>query len=192
MALKKKIFFLINKLNEINLDYVKLTGAILVLRNTEEISIEELKKYKNELNRRRIVFFIANNLRALFVMRSNNFYVSAYNKKNFCHLKKINKKINIIGSAHNYFEINQKIKQGCNQIILSRLFKTNYVNKKSFLGKNRFNLLANSFSVNFIALGGINEKNFNQTRDLNITGIALQAAKKKAGKFIPAFFKKTF
>ena len=66
------------------------------------------------------------------------------------------------------------------------------MNKKSFLGKNRFNLLANSFSVNFIALGGINEKNFNQTRDLNITGIALQAAKKKAGKFIPAFFKKTF
>tara|TARA_B100001540_G_C15735994_1_gene609914 strand:+ start:688 stop:1266 length:579 start_codon:yes stop_codon:yes gene_type:complete len=192
MALKKKIFFLINKFNEINLDYVKLTGAILVLRNTEKISIKELKKYKNELNRRRIVFFIANNLRALFAMRSNNFYVSAYNKKNFCHLKKINKKINIIGSAHNYFEINQKIKQGCNQILLSRLFKTNYVNKKSFLGKNRFNLLANSFSVNFIALGGINEKNFNQTRDLNITGIALQAAKKKAGKFIPAFFKKTF
>ena len=192
MALKKKIFFLINKLNEINLDYVKLTGAILVLRNTEEISIEELKKYKNELNRRRIVFFIANNLRALFAMKANNFYVSAYNKKNFYHLKRINKKINIIGSAHNYFEINQKIKQGCNQILLSRLFKTNYVNKKSFLGKNRFNLLANSFSVNFIALGGINEKNFNQTRDLNITGIALQAAKKKAGKFIPAFFKKTF
>ena len=192
MALKKKIFFLINKFNEINLDYVKLTGAILLLRNTEKISIKELKKYKNELNRRRIVFFIANNLRALFAMRSNNFYVSAYNKKNFCHLKKINKKINIIGSAHNYFEINQKIKQGCNQILLSRLFKTNYVNKKSFLGKNRFNLLANSFSVNFIALGGINEKNFNQTRDLNITGIALQAAKKKAGKFIPAFFKKTF
>ncbi len=183
---------MINKFNEINLDYVKLTGAILLLRNTEKISIKELKKYKNELNRRRIVFFIANNLRALFAMRSNNFYVSAYNKKNFCHLKKINKKINIIGSAHNYFEINQKIKQGCNQILLSRLFKTNYVNKKSFLGKNRFNLLANSFSVNFIALGGINEKNFNQTRDLNITGIALQAAKKKAGKFIPAFFKKTF
>ena len=183
---------MINKLNEINLDYVKLTGVILVLRNTEEISIEELKKYKNELNRRRIVFFIANNLRALFAMKANNFYVSAYNKKNFCHLKRINKKINIIGSAHNYFEINQKIKQGCNQILLSRLFKTNYVNKKSFLGKNRFNFLANSFSVNFIALGGINEKNFNQTRDLNISGIALQAAKKKAGKFIPAFFKKTF
>ena len=72
---------MINKFNEINLDYVKLTGAILVLRNTEKISIKELKKYKNELNRRRIVFFIANNLRALFAMRSNNFYVSAYNKK---------------------------------------------------------------------------------------------------------------
>ena len=33
---------MINKLNEINLDYVKLTGAILVLRNTEEISILDL------------------------------------------------------------------------------------------------------------------------------------------------------
>ena len=113
-------------------------------------------------------------------MKSNNFYVSAYNKKNICHLKKINKKINIIGSAHNYFEINQKIKQGCNQILLSRLFKTNYVNKKRTFGKNRFNLLANSFSVNFIALGGINEKNFNQTIDLKYNWYCLTVSQKKS------------
>ena len=39
-------------------------------------------------------------------------------------------------------EINQKIKQGCNQILLSRLFETNYKNKKGFLGKIKFNLLS--------------------------------------------------
>jgi len=44
--------------------------------------------------------------------------------------------------------------------------------------------------ANFIALGGINQKNFNQLKNLNIVGIALSSAKKKAGNFLPAFYKK--
>ena len=183
---------MINKFNEINLDYVKMTGAILVLRNTEKMSLEGLKKFKQELTQRKIDFFVANNIKALFVMKTNNFYISSYNKKHYCHLKEKNKKINIVGSAHNFSEINEKIKQGCSQIFLSRLFETNYKNKRSFLGKSKFNLLTRNFSSKFIALGGINEKNFNQTRCLNISGVAMMSGKKKAGKYIPAFFKKSF
>ena len=48
--IKKKnyLYFLINKLNEINLDYVKKTGAILVLRNPEKIRIKDLKKFNRK------------------------------------------------------------------------------------------------------------------------------------------------
>ena len=82
--------------------------------------------------------------------------------------------------------------QGCSQIFLSRIFKTNYKFKESFLGNLKFNLLTKNFKGKYIALGGINQKNFNQIKSLNIIGCAMSSDKKKAGKYIPAFFKKTY
>ena len=187
---KNYLYFLINKLNEINLDYVKKTGAILVLRNPEKLNLKDLKKIKEGCRQRRIGLYIANNIKILFLLKTNKFYISAHNKKRFQHLKYINPKIDIIGSAHNASEINEKIKQGCNQIFLSRLFKTKYKFKKGFLGKVKFNLLSQNFSINFIALGGIKQKNFSHLKDLNVSGVALLSDKKKAGTYVPAFFKK--
>ena len=192
IAKKSYLYFLINKLDELNLDYVKKTGAILILRNPEKVRLNELKKFKMKCAQRKIEFYIANNTKILFLLKNNNFYISAHNKKQYQHLKLINNKIKIIGSAHNALEINEKIKQGCKQIFLSRLFKTNYKYKKGFLGKVKFNLLSRNFSAKFIALGGINENNFPHIKNLNVLGFALSSDKKKAGKYIPAFFKKSF
>tara|TARA_B100000586_G_scaffold257587_1_gene221388 strand:- start:1212 stop:1793 length:582 start_codon:yes stop_codon:yes gene_type:complete len=189
---KKYLYFLINKLDEINLDYVKKIGAILVLRNPEKLRLNDLKKLKSQCAERKIDLYIANNIKILFILKTNNFYISAHNKKQYCHLKQINKKINIIGSAHNPLEISKKIQQGCTQIFLSRLFKTNYKNKPDYLGKIKFNLLSRKFPSKFIALGGINQNNFAQIKNLNVWGCALSSDKKKAGKYIPAFFKKSF
>ena len=98
----------------------------------------------------------------------------------------------MIGSAHNVKEIKEKIDQGCSQIFLSRIFETKYRLKKGFLGVTKFNLITRRFRTNFIALGGINIKNFKQINNLNIIGFAMSSDKKKAGKYIPAFFKKTY
>ena len=35
-------------------------------------------------------------------------------------------------------------------------------------------------------------KNFNQIKNLNILGFAMSSDKKKAGNYLPAFFKKTY
>ena len=99
---------MINKLNEINLDYVKKTGAILVLRNPEKLNLKDLKKIKEGCRQRRIGLYIANNIKILFLLKTNRFYISAHNKKHYKHLKHINPKIDIIGSAHNALEINEK------------------------------------------------------------------------------------
>ena len=179
---------MVNNPNEINLDYVKKTGAILVLRNVEKISISVLMKFKINCHRRKIDFFVSNNIKILFLLKTNNFYISAHNKSQYAHLKHINKNINIVGSAHNSLEIKQKIQQGCKQIFLSRIFETKYKNKKGFLDTIKFNLLSRRFSSNFIALGGINQNNFKRTKNLNISGLAISSDKKKAGKYIPAFF----
>ena len=189
--IKKKnyLYFLINKLNEINLDYVKKTGAILVLRNPEKIELRDLKKFNRKCLQRKINLYIANSVKILFLLNTNRFYISSYNKKKFWHLKYINPKINIIGSAHNTSEIFEKINQGCTQIVLSRLFQTNYKYKKGFLGKIKFNLISRNFSSKLIALGGIKKKNFSHIKNLNISGVAMSSDKKKAGTYVPAFFK---
>ena len=187
---KKYLYFLIDKLDENNLDYAKKIGAILVVRNPEKLKLADLKKFKCKCSQNKIDLYIANNIKILFKLNSNKFYISAYNKKQFWHLKYANAQIDIIGSAHNPREIYEKIRQGCNQIFLSRLFKTDYKYKKGFLGKIKFNLLSRTFSGKYIALGGIKEKNFSHVKDLNVSGIAMSSDKKKAGTYVPAFFKK--
>ncbi len=162
----------------------------MILRNPKKFDLDDLKKFSNKCSKRNISLYIPNDIKTLFFLRSNKFYISAYNKKQFKHLKKINPKIQIIGSAHNVAEINEKIQQGCDYIVLSRIFETSNKFKKGNLGTIKFNLLTRNFSKKFIALGGINEKNFKKINILNIHGCALLKDKKKAGKYMPAFLKK--
>jgi len=187
-----KLFFFIEKLNELNLDYVKKIGAILILRNPEKVELEDLKKFNKRCIGKKITLFIQNSIKILFLLKTNNFYISAYNKSQFKQLRKINRKIKIIGSAHNIPEIHQKLDQGCEYILLSRIFKTSNKFKRGFLGTTKFNLLTRNFSRKIIALGGINQKNFKLLNLLSIEGCAMSEDKKKAGKYMPAFLKNNF
>ena len=193
MTTKKfNVYFITEKLNELNLDYVKKIGAILILRNIDNFNHKDLKKFINNCSKRNIQFFVSNNVKLLFLLKSNKFYVSAYNKKPFKYLKKINPNIEIIGSAHNIREIYEKKEQGCDYIVLSRIFETSNKFKKGHLGTNKFNLLTRHFNKKFVALGGINESNFKLIKILNINGCAILKDKKKAGKYMPAFLKNNF
>ena len=187
-----KLFFFIEKLNELNLDYVKKIGAILILRNPEKVNLVDLKKFDKRCINKKITLFVQNSVKILFLLKTKNFYISAYNKSQFKQLRKINRKVKIIGSAHNIPEIHEKLTQGCEYIVLSRIFKTSNKFKKGFLGTTKFNLLTRNFSQKFIALGGINEKNFKLLSLLDIHGCAMSGDKKKAGKYMPAFLKNNF
>jgi len=192
MIKKFHLYFITEKLDELNLDYVKKIGAILILRNPNKFKRNDLKTFNNKCSKRNISLFIPNDIKTLFFLGSNKFYISAHNKKQFKHLKKINPNIEIIGSAHNVPEINEKIRQDCDYIVLSRIFETSNKYKKGHLGTIKFNLLTRNFSKKFIALGGLNEKNFKKVNILNIHGCALSGDKKKAGKYMPAFLKNNF
>ena len=187
-----KLFFFIEKLNELNLDYVKKIGAILILRYPEKVDLEDLKKFNKKCLGKKITLFIQNSVKILFLLKTNNFYISAYNKSQFRQLRRINRNVKIIGSAHDIPEIYKKLTQGCEYIVLSRIFKTSNKFKKGFLGTTKFNLLTRNFSQKFVALGGINEKNFRLLGLLDIQGCAMSGDKKKAGKYMPAFLKNNF
>jgi len=89
------------------------------------------------------------------------------------------KTFNIIGSAHNLSEIIQKNKQGCQIILLSKLFLVDYDRKSPFLGIVKFNNFINTFSNKLMPLGGIKINNLNSLKNIDCVGFAIMSEIKK-------------
>ena len=133
IVFKKKYFFIIESIKDINLKNIKNYDKYnIIYRNNFPENMEKLKKFRLECKLNKIQFFIANNIKLAKALKADGLYISAFNKKLNSNYLKNNYKI--IGSAHNIKEIRLKKLQGCSEIILSRLFKTNYKNKTDFLG----------------------------------------------------------
>ena len=96
-------------------------------------------------------------------------YIPAFNKTIF-KKKFLNRKFNLIGSAHNIKEIKIKERQGVKLIFLSPLFKDK--NKKMKLGICKFNLLTSVTKKKVIALGGIDTNNLKQLKMTKSYGYA--------------------
>tara|TARA_B100001559_G_scaffold301413_1_gene288320 strand:- start:292 stop:861 length:570 start_codon:yes stop_codon:yes gene_type:complete len=171
---KKKYFFIIESIKEIDLKNIKNFGKYsIIYRNNSPENIEILKRFRLECKIQRIPFFIANNIDLIKTLKADGLYISAYNKNLSSNYLKNNFKI--IGSAHSIKEINIKKLQGCSEIILSRLFKTAYKNKVDFLGVIKFNLLSKLTKTPLTPLGGINSKNLNNLKNVNCKNVALSS-----------------
>ena len=68
-------------------------------------------------------------------------YIFIFYNKNLKFLRFVSKKFKIIGSAHNRTEIDIKKNKDVLKYFSQELFKTNYKNKKDYLGLIKFNLL---------------------------------------------------
>ena len=121
-------------------------------------------------------------------LKADGIYISAHNKD--LSLNRLDKSnYEIIGSAHNINDINIKIKQGCKKILFSRLFKTNYKEKKNFLGLVKFNLFTDLIKKELIPLGGIRLNNLNKMNLVSCKSFAiLSEIKKKPAKIISRLF----
>ena len=113
-------------------------------------------------------------------MGLNGLYIPSFNKKiNYVQSYSLSKNFEIIGSAHNISEINCKLKQGCTKIFLAPIFKVS--KSKKFLGISRLNFMTLNKKTTFIALGGINEKNYKMMKLLRANGFASISWAKKNG-----------
>ena len=165
----------------------KLKNFGLIYRNyNKKLNIKELIEYKNICKRNNVKLYISNNIKIALKLRLDGVYLPAFNTKTFFLNSAINKNFLIMGSAHNLIEINKKVKQGCKIIFLAPLFKTKKSNK--FLNICRFNLLTLNKKISFIALGGINNKNYNKLKMLRAYGLSgISFFKKKPAYKRPVF-----
>ena len=109
-------------------------------------------------------------MKLVIKFKADGIYIPSFNKRITLNKASLNKKFQIIGSAHNQIQIKKKIDQNCEAIFLSPLFKIQ--KNRKFLGVCKFNLLTQKYKKKFIALGGISKQNINTLKILNICGMA--------------------
>ena len=127
----------------------------------------QIKDFCRKINRK---LFLANNLSIALKLNLDGLYIPSFN--NILKYKNINKRQNfkLIGSAHNKIELRTKKLQGCSQIFLSPIFKTQ--KNKFYLGTGKFNLINLENITTTIALGGINNFNLKKLKLTNVSGFA--------------------
>ena len=189
-AFKKKYFLIIESIKDLNLRNIKIHKKFnIIYRNFKKLeNIDDIKKFRKQCKLKQIKFFIANNTKLAITLNADGLYVSAFNKDlKSLHYKKSN--FSIIGSAHNMKEIKLKILQGCNHILLSKLFKVDYDDKAPHLGIIKFNIFCNKMSKNLVALGGIKIEKLNHLKHINCKSIAiLSELKKKPANIVNRLF----
>ena len=152
-------FHFIDKYNKRYLEKIDKNVSIIYRNYNKNIKVDTILKIKNHCKKYKRKFFVANNYKIALNLNLDGYYIPAFNK-DFKHLLSTRKKFIIIGSAHNLSEINFKIRQKCQLIFVSPIFKVK--KKNNYLGLNVFRRLVIESNKNVIALGGINI--FNQKR----------------------------
>lgn len=188
-TLKNKYFLIIESIKDINLKKIKKHNKFNIIYRSKIIKdeINELIQFRRQCKSKKIKFYVANDLKLCVLIKSDGIYLSSYN----CSFKHLNlKKLNfdIIGSAHNFKEINLKSKQKCDYILLSKLFMVAYDRQSPFLGILKYSKYLHVINKKLIPLGGINSNNLTKLNILNCVGLALMSEVKKKPAIIDRLF----
>ena len=176
---KNKYFLIIESIKDIDFKNIKKRNKFsIIYRNKNNLEkMSDLLNFRRFCRVKSIKFYVANNTKLAVLLNSDGIYLSSFNKNlRSLSLKRPNFKL--IGSAHNFEEIFLKIKQGCEEILFSKLFLVNYNKKAPFLGVVKFNNYL-KINKNLIPLGGISINNLNNLNNVNCQGFALMSEVKK-------------
>ena len=178
---RKKIFiFLDSFINNSIKQIIKYKNISIIYRNYESSDEEEFTKIFKLSKKKNISLFVAYNELLIKKYSCDGFYIPSFVRKKIY----VNKKTLLIGSAHNYLEIYQKLKQGCKIIFLSPIFSKK--NNKN-LGLVKYNLITRNFNTSFCALGGVNSLNIRKiylTKSIGVSGIRIVKDLKFINNFV--------
>jgi len=166
MEIKK--FYLIEDFNERTQQKIKKHSNIgVIIHYNEHNILNTINKIKNINCSNKL--YVANNHRYITNYKIDGVYLSSFNKKIKSYQNIFGFNYQIIGSAHNFKEIFQKIRAGCNIILLSNIFKTqSHPKRKTNIGLIKFLLIRRQIKqVRIYAMGGITKKTFKILNSIN-------------------------
>jgi thiamine-phosphate pyrophosphorylase len=156
--MKNKFYYFCKTLNDkIKKNILKFSNISLVFYNSSpKSSSQELNQISSFCKKHNIPFYIYNNYQLAVKIKAQGIYLDSHNR-NFKHLS--SNKLKIIGSAHNQIEYYNKLKQGCDLIMLSPLFFNIKYSKNKVIGPIKFNLITKHWRTTAGALGGLRQEN---------------------------------
>lgn len=163
-----KKFFFIDKLDITLINKQDRNTAIIYRNYKSKIKPDIILKIKNICKKRKIKFYLSNDVKLAIKLKLNGAYIPAFNSS-FKHLSYTLKPgFMLLGSAHTNEEIKIKSIQKVSLIFISSLFKYN----KNYLGLNKFRFLEKKTKKEVIALGGITKENIKKLYLINCQGFA--------------------
>ena len=163
-----KQYYFIEKFDKKILENQSRETAIIYRNYSKNISKIEILKLKKFCNKKKLRLFLSNDFKLALKLKLNGAYIPSFNKS-FYHLNyNLKKNFIILGSAHNLKEIRIKELQKVDAIFLSSIFKKN----NNYLGLFKFLNLIYLSKKEFIALGGISQKNKKILNMIKLWGFA--------------------
>ena len=157
-------YYFISKFETNNIDNLDTQTAVIYRNyNSKPFDKELIVKVKKYCKKRRVQFYLSNNIKLAIKLDLDGAYIPSFNKSTNHLAYSLKTKFVIIGSAHNIKEIKTKEIQNVNTIFISSIFKKN----KNYLGINKFKLISNLTKKKVVALGGISNENINKLKLLN-------------------------
>tara|TARA_Y100001954_G_C15646360_1_gene520346 strand:- start:360 stop:878 length:519 start_codon:yes stop_codon:yes gene_type:complete len=157
-------YYFISKFERNNIEKLDKQSVVIYRNyNSRFPDIELILKIRNFCKKKRIEFYLSNNVKLAIKLNLNGAYIPSFNKTTKHLSFSFKKNFILIGSAHNIKEIKIKETQNVKKIFISSVFKKN----KNYLGINRFKLISNLTQRKAVALGGISKKNFNKLKLFN-------------------------
>ena len=162
----KKVYIFIDDINDFICTKIKKISNIQIIYNSHDFKSEKFIKIKNFCIKNKIKFYILDNYKLAIKNRLNGIIISHNNKtmKYFGNPLCKKQKLEIIGKAHSQAEYFIKVRQNCEKIMLSPIFKTLKYSENNILKIVKFNLISSNWWLEKIPLGGINTKNYKKLK----------------------------
>ena len=162
-------YYFISKLETNNIDRLDNDTVVIYRNYDQQVPLKQvILNIKNYCKKKKIKFFIANNIKLAIKLGLDGAYIPSFNKSTEHLAFSFNKKFSIIGSAHNIKEIRIKELQKVERILISSLFKRN----KNYLGVNKFKLISKYTKKKVVVLGGVSKENVRKLRLVNMSEFA--------------------
>ena len=165
-----KIYYFIDKFDREEIENLDKRISLIFRNYVEKNNLSTIMNIKKLCNKQKRRFFLSNNLKLAKNLGLNGVYIPSFNTLNNFKNLNIKKNFEILGSAHNLIQLINKENQGCKEIFIAPIFKTN--KSKKFLDITKFNKISKNSNKRIIALGGINETNFNKLNMIFCDGLS--------------------
>ena len=165
-----KFYCFIDKYDKSLINNLASNVSIIYRNYSLKSHLEIIKKIKKICKKRRLKFYLSNNVKLAIKLDLDGAYIPSFNKDLNFNSYNFKKKFILLGSAHSLKEIRHKERQKVKYIFLSPIF-INDKNKR-YLGIYKFSNLRKLTNNSIICLGGIKKNNLKTVKNLNISGVA--------------------